>query len=166
VPAAPDLTARAAVDLGRSVLEEGARHLAATGDVEADQVVAYDLAHTSAAIENAAAILGYGEHGEDEARIACAFVADAIYELATRTIWRENAWGIDATALDGAAGFVRAYRAPDYLSALCGVQGPRHLDPDFELVQDTFRRFAEEEVRPVAERAFSPLCPTPPLQRR
>ena len=46
---------------------------------------------------------------------------------------------------------MRAYRAPDYLSELCGVQGPRHLAPDFELVRDTFRRFAEEQVRPVAE---------------
>src|SRR5206468_4842394 len=30
-------------------------------------------------------------------------------------------------------------------------EGPRHLDSDFEMVQDTFRRFAEEKVAPVAE---------------
>ena len=29
--------------------------------------------------------------------------------------------------------------------------GPRHLDDDFELVQDTFRRFAEEKLKPIAE---------------
>src|SRR5205823_11095824 len=29
--------------------------------------------------------------------------------------------------------------------------GPRHLDQDFEMVQDTFRRFADEKLRPVAE---------------
>ena len=29
--------------------------------------------------------------------------------------------------------------------------GPRHLDPDFELVQDTFRRFADEKLKPIAE---------------
>jgi len=132
-------------------MDAGVKHLASTGDVEAEQVVAYDLAHGSAAVESAAAILGYGERGEDEARIASAFVADAIHELATRTLWRESAWGIEGAALDAAGDFVRAYRAPDYLSALCGVQGPRHLDPDFELVQDTFRRFAEQEVRPAAE---------------
>jgi (2S)-methylsuccinyl-CoA dehydrogenase len=150
--AAPDLAAAsAAVDVARSIVGEGARHLAATGEVDADQVVAYDLAHAAAAVENAAAVLEYGQRGGAEARIACAFVADAVYELATRTLWREDVWGIDAGALDAAAGFVRAYRAPDYLSELCGVQGPRHLDPDLVLVQDTFRRFAEEEVRPVAE---------------
>ncbi|HLY81851.1 MAG TPA: acyl-CoA dehydrogenase family protein, partial [Acidimicrobiales bacterium] len=32
-----------------------------------------------------------------------------------------------------------------------GEEGPRHLDTDFELVQDTFRRFAEDRIRPVAE---------------
>jgi (2S)-methylsuccinyl-CoA dehydrogenase len=150
--AAPDLTAAAAaVDVARSIVDGGARHLAATGDVDADQVVAYDLAHAAAAVENAAAVLEYGERGEDEARIACAFGADAVYELATRTLWREDVWGIDAGGLDAAAGFVRAYRAPEYLSELCGVQGSRHLAPDFELVRDTFRRFAEEQVRPVAE---------------
>ena len=34
---------------------------------------------------------------------------------------------------------------------LAGEEGPRHLDADFEMVQDTFRRFAEDKVRPVAE---------------
>ena len=29
--------------------------------------------------------------------------------------------------------------------------GPNHLDDDFELVADTFRRFAEDKIRPVAE---------------
>src|SRR5205085_2991863 len=37
------------------------------------------------------------------------------------------------------------------LASLAGEEGPRHLDADFELVQDTFRRFAEDKVRPAAE---------------
>ncbi len=37
------------------------------------------------------------------------------------------------------------------LADLAGEEGPRHLDADFEMVQDTFRRFAEEQIRPVAE---------------
>ncbi len=59
--------------------------------------------------------------------------------------------GVRAGRSDAAADFVRTYRAPEYLAALCGEQGPRHLDADFELVQDTFRRFAEDQIRPVAE---------------
>jgi hypothetical protein len=54
--------ARAAVDVARSIMRNGARHLAATGDVDADadQVMASDLAHAAAAVENAAAVLEYG----------------------------------------------------------------------------------------------------------
>src|SRR2546423_10374688 len=47
--------------------------------------------------------------------------------------------------------FVAAYRDADFLASLAGEEGPRHLDADFEMVQDTFRRFAEDKVRPVAE---------------
>ena len=149
---APDLaSAAAAVDLARVVVDDGVRHLATTGDVDADQVVAYDLAHAAAVVENARAVLEYGSGGEVEARIACAFVADAVYEVAIKSLWREGAWGSEPGALDAAADFVRTYRAPEYLAALCGEVGPRHLDADFVLVQDTFRRFAEDEIRPVAE---------------
>jgi (2S)-methylsuccinyl-CoA dehydrogenase len=152
LPAAPDLAAAsAAVDLARAVVDDGARHLATTGDIDADQVVAYDLAHAAAAVENARAVLEYGLRGEAEARIACAFVADAVCDVATKTYLREGTWGIEPGALGDAADFVRTYRAPEYLEGLCGEQGPRHLDPDFALVQDTFRRFAEDEIRPVAE---------------
>ena len=150
--AGPDLVgASAAVDCAGAAVDAGVRHLAATGDVEVDQVVAYDLAHAAAAIENARGVLEYGLGGEAEARIACAFAADAVFDVATKALWSEAAWGSEPGALDAAADFVRTYRAPEYLASLCGEQGPRHLDPDLELVQDTFRRFAEDEVRPVAE---------------
>jgi (2S)-methylsuccinyl-CoA dehydrogenase len=150
--AAPDLAAaRAAVDSARAVVDDGARHLARTADIDADQVVAQDLAHAAAAVETAVAVLDYGECGDVEAQIACAFVADAVHEVATKTFWREQEWGIEAGALEPAAGFVRAFRAPQHLAELCGTQGPRHLDPDFELVQDTFRRFAQDQIRPAAE---------------
>ena len=104
----PDLAAAAvAVDLAGAVVDEGVRHLATTGDVEIDQVVAYDLAHSAAAIENARSVLDYGSLGEAEARIACAFVADAVHGVATRTLWREAVVGDPA----GRAGRCRGLRA-------------------------------------------------------
>jgi (2S)-methylsuccinyl-CoA dehydrogenase len=152
MPSAPDLAAATrAVDLAQAVVDDGARHLARPGDVDVDQVVAHDLAHAAAGVEGSRAVLGYGTRGESEARIACAFVGDVVHDIATKTLWREAEWGLDPGALDPAAEFVHAYRAPEYLAALCGEQGPRHLDEDFELVQDTFRRFAEDRVRPIAE---------------
>ncbi len=43
------------------------------------------------------------------------------------------------------------FRDPGFLAALAETEGPRHLDADFELVRETFHRFAEEQIRPRAE---------------
>ena len=64
---------------------------------------------------------------------------------------RETEWGVEPGALDGTREFVATYRAPAFVASLADTPGPRHLDSDFEMVQDTFRRFAENEIAPVAE---------------
>jgi (2S)-methylsuccinyl-CoA dehydrogenase len=148
----PDLTAAAsAVETSRRVVDAGVAALAAAGGPDAAQVLAYDVAHAAAATATAASLLEYGSKGDVEARITCAFVADAVAELAARTYGREARWGIDRSALDGTLDFVTAWRDPAALAELAGEAGPRHLDDDFELVQDTFRRFAEDKLKPVAE---------------
>ena len=143
--------AAAAIDIAKSVVDAGVGRLAAEGDADIDQVIAYDLAHAAAAVETARAILDYGAKGDVEARIACAFVADAVHDVATRVLGRDAEWGTSLDALDEALSFAATYRSPEFLSELCGEQGPRHLDDDFEMVQDTFRRFAENEIVPVAD---------------
>jgi (2S)-methylsuccinyl-CoA dehydrogenase len=153
--AGPDLAAAtAAVEHARRTIERAARHLASSGGVDANQTAAYDLAHAAAGVEIAKAVLGYGNHGGTEARHACAFVADALFDLQTRTLGREQAWGVDDPGdVIGVAGrdVLARYRDPEFVAALAGEQGPRHLDAEFEMVQDTFRRFAEDRIRPVAE---------------
>jgi len=150
--AAPDLAAAAsAVDLAGKALDAALAHVAANGGVDANQVVAYDLAHAAAAVENARAVLDYGAKGDVEGRIACAFVADAVHDVVTRLIGRDAEWGIDPAMLSGAHQVVAAYRSPAFLEQLADQQGPRHLGGDMEMVQDTFRRFAEDKIRPVAE---------------
>jgi (2S)-methylsuccinyl-CoA dehydrogenase len=147
-----NLTAAAdAVELASQVVRQGTATLAAGGGPDADQVLGYDLAHAAAAVETARAMLDYGSQGDLEASIACAFVADAVGELAARLFGREATWGIEPTALDGARGFCATYRAPEFLAGLAGQEGPRHLDDDFEMVQDAFRRFADEKLKPIAE---------------
>ncbi|HUF32460.1 MAG TPA: acyl-CoA dehydrogenase family protein [Acidimicrobiales bacterium] len=152
---APDLDAAAsAVDTASAVVDGAARHLAAQGGTKAidqHQQIAYDLAHAASAVESSRALLDYGAKGDVEARITCAFVADAVHELATRLLGREADWGVEPGALDPAMGFVRDFRAPAFLADLAGESGPRHLDSDFEMVQDTFRRFADQEIKPEAE---------------
>jgi len=129
---------------------DGAAHTLGK-DIDARQVVAYDIAHAAAAMELADAMLDYGGKGDLEARLACAFVADAVHDLAGKVLGREEEWATKPGTLDAALPFVTAYRDAAFLASLAGEQGPRHLDADFELVQDTFRRFAEDKVRPVAE---------------
>jgi (2S)-methylsuccinyl-CoA dehydrogenase len=149
---APDLTAAAAViDAAHAVVDAATRRLAETGGPDANQVIAYELAHAAATVETGRAMLTYGAKGDVEAKITCAYIADAIGELVPKLFGREAEWGVEPGVLDGTRGFVAAYRAPTFLASLADSPGPRHLDGDFEMVQDTFRRFAENEIAPVAE---------------
>jgi (2S)-methylsuccinyl-CoA dehydrogenase len=153
--ATPDLTvAAAAVATARSVTDRAAATLAAAGRdaIDDHQVVAYDLAHATAAVDIARAALDYGAHGAVEARLAAAFVADAVADVTGRVQGREAAWGVTPDALDPTRPFVAAHRDPAWMAGLAEEPGPRHLDADFELVAGTFRRFAEERIAPVADR--------------
>jgi (2S)-methylsuccinyl-CoA dehydrogenase len=153
--ALPDLDeAQRAVDGARSLIDRAAAHLASQGATAIDhnQAVAYDLAHGAAAVETARAAVEYGALGELEARLAAAFVADAVWDVATRVLGREGAWGVGTDGLADALRLVETYRDPAWLAELAGHAGPRHLDPDFEMVAETFRRFGEEKISPAAER--------------
>jgi (2S)-methylsuccinyl-CoA dehydrogenase len=147
-----DLSAAAdAVGVADDVIAAAVRQLNATGGPDANQVFAYDLAHAASAAATARALLDYGAKGDTEGRIACAFAADMVHDLATRIIGREALWGVQATDLSAAADVVTAYRDPEFLASLAETPGARHLDADMELVQDTFRAFANNVVAPQAE---------------
>jgi (2S)-methylsuccinyl-CoA dehydrogenase len=149
---APDLRAAAkALTLAQSVVDAGVASLVAAGGPDVAQVLAYDIAHAAAAVRTAEAFLAYGSHGETETRLACAFAADAVADLATRTIGRSGQWGVAADWMAPTESFVAAYRDPAFLASLADLPGERHLDADFELVRETFHRFAEEQIRPRAE---------------
>src|SRR5262245_21655974 len=154
-----------AVDLARSVVDTAARALAERSSdggkisvpkLDQHQAVAYDLAHAAAAVEGSRVMCAYGEHGEVESLLARAYVADALHDVATRTLGRSAQWSIAPDALADAMEFVEAHRHPAFLETLadqCAKHGtgPTHLSDDFELVAETFRRFAEDKIRPVAE---------------
>jgi (2S)-methylsuccinyl-CoA dehydrogenase len=154
-PPGPDLSeAAVALKVAYDAVRRSAAHLAGLGlgAIDDHQGVAYDLAHGAAAVETARAGLDYGSRGETEAALACAFAAEAVWDLATRILGREAEWGLEPGHLDAALPFVRSFRAPAFLAGLASSPGPRHLDRDFELVADTFRRFADERIMPEAER--------------
>jgi (2S)-methylsuccinyl-CoA dehydrogenase len=154
-----------AVDLASAAVDTAARRLASlsTDDgklsvakLDQHQVLAYDLAHAAAAVEASRVMCGYGELGEMESMLARAYIADAFADIVSRLIGRDTLWGVDPATLSPAQAFVSAHRDPAFLEELadqCAKHGtgPTHLSEDFELVAETFRRFAEDKIRPVAE---------------
>jgi (2S)-methylsuccinyl-CoA dehydrogenase len=148
----PDLqSANEIIDLASRAVGKGLRQLAAIGGADKHQVLAYDLAHAASAVETARSLLDYGAKGVHEGLITCAFTADMAHELMTRLIGREALWGLELNPLADASSFIAIYRDPEFVASLADVQGPRHLDSDFEMVQDTFRSFADKVIAPRAE---------------
>jgi (2S)-methylsuccinyl-CoA dehydrogenase len=159
------VAAAAAVDRAAEIVDTATRTLAhASSDggrisvekLDTHQVLAYDLAHAASALEGCRVMLTYGEHGELESMLARAFIAEAIADLGAKVIGRDALWGIDLDTLSDALPFVEAHRSPQFLEAVAATlpesgTGPRRLSDEFELAADTFRRFAAEKIRPVAE---------------
>jgi len=152
-----DLTdgAGAAVALASSVVRSAAQRLAQVTKggrrLDEHQVFAYDLAHATAGVHTAESALRYAAHGPTESRLAGAFAADVVADLVARTAGREVEWGVEPGWHGEVAAFLAAGRDPELLASLAETPGPAHLDADFELVRDTFRRFAEEQIAPRAE---------------
>ncbi|MEK7293208.1 MAG: acyl-CoA dehydrogenase family protein [Actinomycetota bacterium] len=152
IAATPNLSrAREVIDLVGNVVDIGVRHLTATGGPDIHQVLAYDLAHSAAAVAMARSLLDYGAKGSTEAHLTCAFVADMLHEVSSRVIGRERQWGVSDNSLRDANDFLAIYRDPEFVATLASTPGPRHLDDEFEMVQDTFRSFAMKEIAPRAE---------------
>jgi (2S)-methylsuccinyl-CoA dehydrogenase len=164
--ASPQLAdARVALSVAAAALDGAVRRLAdlAARDgvvvpalLDEHQVVAYDLAHGASALAAADAMLEYGTRGELESLLAATFVADAVAELAGRFLGRDPAWGLSPEAFAPAIDFVGAQRAQeriDTLAAQLPTAGsePCGLPDDLEAVRATFRRFAAQRIRPVAE---------------
>ncbi len=146
ISASAESLARAAADEGRISVAKLDRH----------QVLAYDLAHAASALEGCRVMLDYGGHGELESVLARAVVADTVADHGARLVARDEVWGTDPAVLQHAHDFVAEHRSPEFLEKLASQlpshgTGPTHLSDDFELVRETFHRFAEEKVRPVAE---------------
>jgi (2S)-methylsuccinyl-CoA dehydrogenase len=139
------------VGLADQAIGLAVRRLAELGGPDRQQVFAYDLAHAAAGVATAKAMLAYGAHGEVEGRLTCGFVADTVHDLISKLIGREQLWGVDPALLAPAHDFVTAHRDPEFVAALAATPGPRHLDPEMEMVQDSFRAFATDVIAPHAE---------------
>jgi (2S)-methylsuccinyl-CoA dehydrogenase len=135
----------------QSVIDGAVASVRREGGLDANQSIAYDLAHASSALATARASLPYAESGEVESRLVAAFVALALSDLATRILGRESLWAVEDDWYRPFAAFVATYRDPKFVATLAESAGARHLGEDYQMVADTFHRFALEQVRPHAE---------------
>jgi (2S)-methylsuccinyl-CoA dehydrogenase len=150
-PALDLVNASELVERAQSVIDGAASAMKLGGGVDAHQILAYDLAHAASAVATARASLAYAAKGEVESRLVAAFLALALSDLATRVLGRERLWAVEDDWYRPFAAFVSDYRDPEFVAGLAESPGPRHLGQDFEMVADTFHRFALEQVRPHAE---------------
>ncbi|MGB8197348.1 MAG: acyl-CoA dehydrogenase family protein [Acidimicrobiales bacterium] len=147
-----DLThASETLDRAQAVIDGALVALRDAGGVDAHQSVAYDIAHAASALATARASLTYAAKGDTESALVAAFMAIALSDLATRVLGRERLWALEDDWYRPFASFVATYRDPEFVASLAEQAGARHLGEDFEMVADTFHRFALEQVRPHAE---------------
>ena len=89
--------------------------------------------------------------------LARAYVADAVHDVAHAAPRpRARRGASSATRSPARCRSSTEHRAPEFLESLadqCAKHGtgPTHLSDDFELVAETFRRFADDKIRPAAE---------------
>ncbi|MHB9757130.1 acyl-CoA dehydrogenase family protein [Streptomyces sp. BYX5S] len=150
--------ATALVEALEEVVDTASARLAAAPATDDDQTVPYDIASVSSSVAAARRLLDLGARSEAEADLALLFAADTAADLAGRAFGREHLWGAGGSVLDAVAGHVAAGRAPAFLDAVAdrvvaagGEAAPRHLSDELQLVRGTFRDFAEDRVRPVAD---------------
>jgi (2S)-methylsuccinyl-CoA dehydrogenase len=139
------------IERGNEVITSAFVTLDERGGVDANETIAYDLAHAASALATARSCLAYAARGDEEARLVAAFLALALSDFAGRVLGRESAWGLEEEWFAPFRSFVATYRDPSFLSTLAESPGARHLGDDFEMVASLFHRFAEEQVRPHAE---------------
>ena len=151
--ATPDLPAAAdAIDLADRVVGKAVRRLASLeGGADEHQVLAYEIAHAAAGVATAKSLIDYGNKGDVEAKITCAFTADMVHDLASKILGREDDWGVERDVLANTHAFLTAFRAPEFLASLADQPGPLHLSSDMEMVADTFDSFAQNVIAPHAE---------------
>ncbi|MFT7647998.1 MAG: (2S)-methylsuccinyl-CoA dehydrogenase [Candidatus Poriferisodalaceae bacterium] len=149
---APDMQLAAdALRIASDIISSATTSAASLPQPDDHQVFLYDLAHAASAVEISRSLMDYGTKGDVEGRLACAFIADALGDLNGKLFGREEMWGTTQGVLNAAREFITTYTDPEYVATLATVKAPNHLDEEFDMVADTFRRFGEDKIAPVAE---------------
>jgi (2S)-methylsuccinyl-CoA dehydrogenase len=138
------------VDFLQAMNLELTEALVANGEAEDEQVFAYDLAHLSAGAQAASVMVEYGHHGPMEEQLALVFIADVAREACAKLLGREALLPRSTASSSSIRDFLSEFLQPKVLAALAQAPGPNHLEEHYELVQESFHRFATERIEPYA----------------
>jgi (2S)-methylsuccinyl-CoA dehydrogenase len=133
------------LETAKEALARARRHLR-DGDGP-EQVALFDLAYMASALEAASVMLAYGELGATERELATVFAADVLHDIRARLDGRAPQFGLEEGSVPGLA----EGRDPALLSELAGDAGRVELGDELTILRDTFRRFSDERLAPVAE---------------
>lgn len=131
-----------------SVISAGFDEIAKRPSPSAHQVELYDLVHAHAAIEVATGFCDFAKHGPVEAAQVSLFATEAIRSLLAICVGRSWVSAEQAAALND---FVGKFGTAEHQVSLADDLGSPHLSEDFEMVAETFERFAGDKIEPIAE---------------
>ncbi len=160
-----------AIAAAKALAEGAARHLAQISSpggrlsvdaLDVHQVAAYDLAYIFAELGAAEETVrdARAKGTELEIRLAALFLAEALHSIRGRVQARPAEFGVtdDPFAAKDVQAYLTANLAPERYAELCkllrdlpGGADPAH-DSDHQAIADTFRKFAREQVAPLAEK--------------
>lgn len=173
--------ARQALTGAQTLLQSITRHLAdshvSEGKVSVDaldqhQLVLFDLAGFASRLIAADHLLAHAETSSQPdtpssqllGQLATLYVAESIQSLAQGLAFRESEFGL---SLDALTGYLRQPATMAFLNQQLSAQtynaianlidqtdgpGPNTLDDENRALQNTFRRYANDKVAPIAER--------------
>ncbi len=152
--------AQEAVSLLRQIVENGISSLkglvessekSSVNAIDDYQVLAYDLAHSVAGYKLAEHALFGANNGQNDGSLALSFIADVFGDVISRSVGREDFWGINSGLSPTVLTFLKRYRDPAFLASLYEIDVKTNDSEEFELVRETFKRFASDKIRPRAE---------------
>jgi (2S)-methylsuccinyl-CoA dehydrogenase len=134
--------------------------------LDAFQTTAYDFAWIAAEVYSAEQIQAYAQKnsGELEKSLAEFFIAEMIGNFSAKLSFRFHEWGVDMEVLRQTIWEAALTQSIEKINAIENItriarlikennSGGRYgLDENHEMFRETFRRFAEDKVRPLAEK--------------
>src|SRR5262245_48401062 len=169
------MNTKQALEAGRSLMNHVGRHLAqraldgkdiSTAKLDTFQTIAYDFAWIASEIYAAEQIVAYAEKnsGDLEKALAEFFTAEMITHFSDKVSYRFHEWGVDEKKLretiwktEITKDVESVLNEANYAKIAALIHKNNHggaygLDEQHEMFRQTFKKFAEDQVTPLAEK--------------